>query len=324
MTEASGSDHTWGQEFVTLLSSSQPADWDRARELKLQNMPARLFRYRRPVETSFAALERNTIWLSAADLLNDVHDTSVSVDSPKTLESLLRDALANGTHGLPPELAERLASGTSSVLSALDAVFEAEIRKQHGPEVASKAKDFFRSFAAREGEKMTERTSRFVQRATKVACFCESEDIRLLWAHYADGHRGFCVEYPFDGIPRDDLRVQWLVPVVYTAERFNLSTLMETHGRKPNPFVPFLAAIHKAPEWAYEREWRIVAPIGDEAPGLELTMPKPTRLLLGSRMEPGHRGKLLSIARSQGVPVHEMVSGADGFTLESRAVVDAS
>ena len=34
----------------------------------------------------------------------------------------------------------------------------------------------------------------------RVACFSSSNDIVLMWAHYASMHKGYCVEYEIDAI----------------------------------------------------------------------------------------------------------------------------
>lgn len=36
-----------------------------------------------------------------------------------------------------------------------------------------------------------------VQSNVGIACFCSNKDSLLLWAHYADSHRGICIEYDF-------------------------------------------------------------------------------------------------------------------------------
>ena len=210
------------------------------------------------------------------------------------------------------------------MIGALDASFTAQVEKDAGPATAKKSKDFFRTFLNQQSARMSDRFSEFMQRATKIACFCEAEDVPLLWAHYGDQHRGFCVEYPFEHLPRDDFRVHWLLPVVYSTERFNLIKMILRLGGKMNPFLPWLVAIHKSPDWAYEREWRIVAAVGDDSPGIEWTMPTPSRVILGHRMTPENRATLIETAREQGFPVFEMVPSSDGFKLDARMVPEVT
>ena len=38
------------------------------------------------------------------------------------------------------------------------------------------------------------------QKQRSIACFTESNDNSAMWGHYADSHRGFCIEYDFQKI----------------------------------------------------------------------------------------------------------------------------
>ena len=82
-----------------------------------------------------------------------------------------------------------------------------------------------------------------------VACFSEIVDHPLMWSHYADGHRGFCLEFdtsydPF--LKSHKIEYRRTLPEVSPADMIL------------NPKdVPFMAmATVKAECWAYEKEWR--------------------------------------------------------------------
>lgn len=308
-------DTDWRRELVRLLSSASSDDWERARVLKMGKVPERLFRYRPPTDFSLSGLERGTIWLSAASELNDLHDTSLAVDVNRGFDTNLRKALADGSLRLPPGLAASLTPTSEDPVGVMDALFSAEIEKQDGPEAARRAKDFFRKFLLHESAGASHRLTKFMQRATKVACFCDANTEAVLWAQYADDHRGFCVEYSMAGLPEDDLRLRWLYPVVYTAEPFELSRLIERLEGKPNVFTPQLAAMHKATAWAHEREWRIIAPLGDNNAGCEWRMPMPVGVYIGSRMTTEHRDRIIVYARRSSVPVFEMAPSPGSFSL---------
>jgi hypothetical protein len=90
-----------------------------------------------------------------------------------------------------------------------------------------------------------------------ILCLTESPASLLMWAHYADAHRGFVVEFdsesPFFNQrlgPEDDFR--HLRKVSYQNERPAL-VLMEIQD-----FSPFLV---KGKDWAYETEWRMMLPL---------------------------------------------------------------
>lgn len=92
-----------------------------------------------------------------------------------------------------------------------------------------------------------------------ILCLSEKHDDLLMWAHYADCHRGFVLEFdsesPFFNQRRsvnDDLR--HLKPVMYSEIRpaINLS----------NTSVEELC-LTKSTHWSYEKEWRIIKALSD-------------------------------------------------------------
>ncbi|MBW9238538.1 DUF2971 domain-containing protein [Pseudomonas carnis] len=98
-----------------------------------------------------------------------------------------------------------------------------------------------------------------MNKALGVLCLSEKHDDLLMWAHYADCHRGFVLEFdsesPFFNQRRsvnDDLR--HLKPVIYSELRpaINLSnTSVEELG------------LTKSTHWSYEKEWRIIKALID-------------------------------------------------------------
>ena len=91
-----------------------------------------------------------------------------------------------------------------------------------------------------------------------VACFSEDVDNILMWAHYADGHRGFCLEFD-----TKDETFSKAHPVVYSnlLPALNMADVFIRNSRNN------LMAIYttKAASWAYEKEWRLLIDKGDMA-----------------------------------------------------------
>lgn len=86
--------------------------------------------------------------------------------------------------------------------------------------------------------------------AVRVLSLTERPDDMLMWAHYADSHRGYCLEL--------DATIQPLSSayrVHYAAERpvFRLFDPNRIDGLER-------ALLHKADFWTHEREWRMVRP----------------------------------------------------------------
>lgn len=94
-----------------------------------------------------------------------------------------------------------------------------------------------------------------------VCCFSRTIDETLLWTHYADHHKGVCLEYQFreSYFKTEDFHLTAAGNVEYLAE-----PLMEWLKNAPmdqNNFV--IGLVHKylktkGPSWRYEQEARII------------------------------------------------------------------
>lgn len=83
-----------------------------------------------------------------------------------------------------------------------------------------------------------------------IGTFCVSEkrDDLLMWAHYADSHRGVCLE--FDG----------LGPLMAQAQRVDYSPTRNAinHYTDDRSATLAKALLTKSDHWAYEAEWRLL------------------------------------------------------------------
>jgi tetratricopeptide (TPR) repeat protein len=91
----------------------------------------------------------------------------------------------------------------------------------------------------------------------KVGCLTTKKDNTLMWSHYADNHRGICIEYDIGKIyEKDNLiinKVNYNMPIITNKsiadneilEIDNINRLIELFSLKSN-------------EWKYEKEYRIL------------------------------------------------------------------
>lgn len=89
-----------------------------------------------------------------------------------------------------------------------------------------------------------------------ILCLTEHPDSLLMWAHYANNHNGFVIQFDethefFAPTTHED-QVFPLTKVEYSAQRPILS-----YSSINSPSVYY----RKSPEWAYESEWRIIKPL---------------------------------------------------------------
>lgn len=112
-----------------------------------------------------------------------------------------------------------------------------------------------------------------------MTCFTEHNDNYLMWSHYADDHKGFCIEYDVKKLKSDPLEItKHLFPVLYSTDRLSddINTLiqdvrsMNEALNKGNEYdgeyeLDYLLPrfLKKNPVWKYENEWRIVYTINE-------------------------------------------------------------
>lgn len=85
-----------------------------------------------------------------------------------------------------------------------------------------------------------------------VSCFAERPDNLLMWSHYADHHRGFCLEFRADLEPFSTKA--WQVKYSSSMPQITLARLLcEQDFEEVRDLY-----CTKAKEWAYEREWRCI------------------------------------------------------------------
>jgi Protein of unknown function (DUF2971) len=88
-----------------------------------------------------------------------------------------------------------------------------------------------------------------------IACFSETYDNELMWAHYADNYRGICIGYSAVKL-RDNLpESARLVRVAYAETPIYLSKYDRDDVVKAAQKI----LSQKKYNWAYEREWRVMA-----------------------------------------------------------------
>lgn len=108
-----------------------------------------------------------------------------------------------------------------------------------------------------------------------LLCLTETNKDSLMWSHYADSHRGICIEYDLKKLKDDNFNLlNHLFPVIYLDKRFiyrNVESLVESHKRLKqsilneeeyygeeslDDIIPLF--INKGKMWEYEKEWRII------------------------------------------------------------------
>ena len=220
----------------------------------------KLYKYRAFDAYSLSSLVDQTGWFATAASFNDPFDCNITISDAKLDESVhaaLRQIQSSGTAGR-------------------------EIRDD----------DFQIKDTDRAAFKLAQQ--RLLETAQSLGVFCLSEvaDHILMWSHYGDCHRGFCVEY---GRDPDNSLGRLSAPVQYSAEYPQLGfpdiTSNDSSARPSD-----ILWLTKSHHWAYEREWRIMQGPGGKAYHLDFPI---TGVIFGMRMPESQKHTIYNIVASR-------------------------
>ena len=128
----------------------------------------------------------------------------------------------------------------------------------------------------------------------RITCFTTSKDNLLFWSHYANSHKGFCVEFDARFLP---------ISNAYKVDYSNAYPNVEYPT--PQDFRAFKPALVKSEAWDYENEFRSVFlpgvsnELNDDGESLAIESGCITNVYLGARISQEDQDKLLDIiARS--------------------------
>lgn len=153
-----------------------------------------------------------------------------------------------------------------------------------------------------------------------IGCLCTDYKNRLMWSHYADSHKGFCVEYDFSG--KDKLAfINHPFPIHYSECRplipWDAAVENTTDKLKETSTEIMLGLLAKDSAWEYENEWRILIS-SNESPNLK--MPKITCIYLGTNISEINKRKILRIAKERNILVKQMKIDRGTYDLHAEII----
>lgn len=150
-----------------------------------------------------------------------------------------------------------------------------------------------------------------------VGSLCTDFKNRLMWSHYADSHKGFCVEYDYSGTDEDTLS-KLPLPVFYTERRPLIPWEIDEENIEEIYAKLILGAVTKDRIWEYENEWRILI----NATGCtEFKMPRVSCIYLGEAICENDRDEIIKIARQCCIPVKQMRMDHGTYDLHAEDVI---
>jgi len=258
----------------------------------LGKRPAHLYKYQPVTARTLENLQCRRIWFSAASVFNDPFDCAVNV----RMKALEADDLKRAWQTL---------SARGLIAPKLNAAFMTDgepndLFRDQLEEVISTGswRDEVEKARARVG----------------IACLSAKNDDLLMWGHYADGHRGFCLEFDASTEPFSKA-----LAVAYQDTEPEMSPLdVLDHEADDNERVIRAMLSTKHTCWRYEQEWRLIheqSSVAFQYPAESLT-----RLYIGASMPSGMKAVIAQLLHGASVELFEMKRGSGGFTVEAVAV----
>ncbi|MBY7740316.1 DUF2971 domain-containing protein [Paenibacillus polymyxa] len=299
----------WIDEFVKLMfpTNVKEMNVEKAMELKLQNIPSALFKYRGFNEFALDNLLNDTTWLSSASNQNDPYDCALQLDTTnylqeRTIQEVL-SLLPEYGFGAPAHTEEK--SFEDLVIKILE--MNKPVDSQT-PEENSTFVSFLKEVIHQQNEESIESYRKISQDGMLISCFSEVNNSILMWSHYAVNHTGFCIEYDFTKPQREKLITNILCPVIYQGSLFDSTQyLIEAlnNSENYNNLSGIYMAMIKSMEWEYEKEWRLILSMGTPS-GFNRPLFRPEAVYLGAKISDEHKKEIVRIAKHKEIAVFQM------------------
>lgn len=306
----------------------------------LRFLPQKLYKYfpnttnEEGINYSSQALENNTVYLQTPMQFDDPYDCAITID---WLEFFMRRLTYYANEcGCPVDHSwdyNKLVYELSLFLytcinsgKSLEAIFRIkEDRNDHVDLTKHKfilllqtvlhecqkdeavwQKAFFRAL----NEEFSD-TNKYLAGSFRVSCFTTSPYSMRMWAHYANNHKGFCIEYtapPFNDQTKDIYST--LFPAIYSDHRTSVLDQCVSHLSMPRITDEILWDIYKygllskSLVWKEQNEWRLISCdnllSGDEHYNCRFF--PISKVYLGNKMKPDDRKTVIEICNSKQIP----------------------
>lgn len=315
----------WEKQFVRLLFpySAKRLNVGHAYMLKERHIPQKLYKYRNFNKYHMQALRDGVLWLSAPEHFNDPYDSAIYFDSRGFLTENLsvEEAIARTEAQVTPsDIAQAWEQRDLANPIRKDELFakiHEELLRDFPESVRSALETAIEDIQRQTNLDLTSRMTALSRNGMSVLSLSENPVSALMWAHYSDSHRGFCVEYDFGSLGADDFRRRFCYPVLYRRKITNATRYLAFKKRDDfNNLFGKLLCLLKSDEWAYEREWRIVHATGPDQANRAMGMPRPSTVILGCHTRDKDRKTLMSICGALGIEVTQVRQQQEAFRFE--------
>jgi len=334
---------------------------------KDEHLPSKLYKFYAPTSDNILDIRNRKLWFTHPSSFNDPFDCHTGYDRLEyeklSLVNIMKRHVTVNEDDIrekfTPEEIERISNSSTtpendSYYSKIEDYYD-EKRKI----MDLKSQEFGLRIWKLLREKKDQLNSKIEKLRSiniRVACFsqfCTDEEFYKkiqMWSHYADNHKGFCVEYDLSSLKKEvtinlphydyynnkdaylNERITAILkggifPVIYTSGRVNFPTTKlykikiegsgELNHNSDIDEIIYKTFVVKSANWSYEKEWRIILD-GNICDYYSNRIPFPhvKKIYLGCKMYTRIIDTMLEIGDQLGVEVIIMKMDSKKFILE--------
>ena len=299
----------------------------------LPHIPAKLFRFRKCGIDEMISFEQGTISMCVADKFSDKYDSTVFYNYQTLTERFDRSFFPIMLNIIQALKSNPLSFPDSPIRTKILELVKSGITDEEAINLLRNDYDSFLEQMKSEIQKQ-EAWSRSNKR-TKIGCFTEKVNSKYMWDLYADGYKGFALEYDFR--KWYTLHVN-LYPIIYSSQMLDATDMIDRicitdyvdsiqpEDAYKNAFEEFRAQLHQLfpidliyyikaylykdkADYSHEREWRMLR-IDSETGQDYINIPDMGTLkaiYYGLHMEPRYKAHLKAIAKAKGIKEYDVV-----------------
>ncbi len=275
---------TWRKkylEYVYPLEESEK-NLEKAKKILIKKAPNNLYKYRSGTLLDIENLKSNQAWFSSPIEFNDPYDSALFIDA--------EELLAIELNGLLKKANIERDINSSNIYN----FYKLEGKIQHLKNV----------------EELQLKFDNLIN-SLRIHSLSEENNNMLMWSHYSNYHKGFCIEYKFNDVL--ELFGYDFNPVAYIENLLNASEYIY----RMSGTIAIRSALSKSIGWSYEKEWRIITQSNERNKGELVGMPTVNGIYLGCKIEEKLRKELIEICKMKKIDIYQMKLSKNDFKLES-------
>ena len=143
----------------------------------------------------------------------------------------------------------------------------------------------------------------------------ESVSYTHLWSHYANYHKGFCIEYDTS---KSELFEKYMLPIIYKKDRYDATKCFLTKNKN----IGVNPVLYKSNVWEYEKEWRMFDYASNFEEGKDFMVLKDaiTAIYLGACMKEDEEDRVRRWAKKKEIVVYKMKLDDETYKLTCKNI----